>query len=238
MVLSECVCPGRELRLVCTVVGIGSTAWSGTAFDCPGQAHNEILLRHSQFESGRAVGECNNGMIIGRFHNRTFDGLNSKYTSQLTIQLPSLNATNNTLEGKTVECIYDNGTTATVIDTHKIAYIRDGMIIQLKLLQINGNVNHCAAPPPDNIHLSQISKNELVFQWDPVQSVCLDIGYKVNAMNCGVCPDTIFTTSLTCIVNEAFNSMCTLSVETTVCGFQGNVSEAATAMLKGTQKCI
>ena len=32
--------------------------------------------------------------------------------------------------------------------------------------------------------------------------------------------------------------MCTLSVETTVCGFQSNVSEAATALLKGTQKCI
>ena len=141
MVLSECVCPGRELRLECTVVGIGSTVWSGTAFDCP-ERGNEILLRHSQFESGGAVGECNNGMIIGHFHNRTFDDLNSKYTSQLTIQLPSLNATNNTLEGKTVECIYDNGTMVTVIDTHKIAYMRDGMIIQLKLLQINGNVNH------------------------------------------------------------------------------------------------
>ena len=145
--VSECVCPGRELRLECTVVGLGSTVWSGTAFDCPGQG-NEILLHHSQFESGRAVGECNNGMIIGRFHNRTFDGLNSKYTSQLTIQLPSLNATNNTLEGKTVECIYDNGTMGTVIDTHTITYTsKINLINSINccnilsiLVQIHGNL--------------------------------------------------------------------------------------------------
>ena len=51
VVLSECVCPGRELRLECTVVGLGTTVWSGTAFDCPGQAHSEILLCHIQFDS-------------------------------------------------------------------------------------------------------------------------------------------------------------------------------------------
>ena len=145
--VSECVCPGRELRLECTVVGVGSTVWSGTAFDCP-ERGNEILLRHSQFESGGAVGECNNGMIIGHFHNRTFDGLNSKYTSQLTIQLPSLNATNNTLEEKTVECIYDNGTTVTVIDTHTITYTSKINLINSSnccnilsvLVQIHGNL--------------------------------------------------------------------------------------------------
>ena len=145
VVVSECVCPGRELRLECTVVGIGSTVWSGTAFNCSGQARNEILLRHTQFESG-VVGQCNNGMIIGHSHYRTFDGPNSTFTSQLIIQLPSLNATNNTLEGKTVECIYDDSVTATVINIHTIAYMRDGMIIQLKLLQINGNFQSLYSP--------------------------------------------------------------------------------------------
>ena len=128
-------------------MGLGSTVWSGTAFDCP-ERGNEILLRHSQFESGGAVGECNNGMIIGHFHNRTFDGLNSKYTSQLTIQLPSLNATNNTLEGKTVECIYDNGMMVTVIDTHTITYTSKINLINSSnccnilsiLVQIHGNL--------------------------------------------------------------------------------------------------
>ena len=48
VVLSECVCPGRELRLECTVVGGFATVWSGTAFDCEAQG-NEIVLCHSQF---------------------------------------------------------------------------------------------------------------------------------------------------------------------------------------------
>ena len=124
VVLSKCVCPGRELRLECTVVGLGSTVWSGTAFDCPGQS-NDIVLQHSRFES--EVGRCNNGMIIGCSHNRPFDGPNSTFTSQLIIHLPSLNGTSNTLEGETVKCIYDNGTTATIVDTHTIAYMRGGL---------------------------------------------------------------------------------------------------------------
>ena len=119
--LSDCVCPGGELRLECTDVAGFGTVWKGTAFDCPGQG-NEILLRHSQFDqSGGAVGECNNGMIIGRSRNKTFDGLNSTFTSQLTIHLPSLNATSNTLEGRTVQCVHDS---VAVIGNHTIAYTR------------------------------------------------------------------------------------------------------------------
>ena len=117
--LSECACPGRELRLECTVVGGFSTAWRGTAFDCPGQV-DEILLRHSQFESGTAL-NCTNGIIMGRSHNRTFDDPNSKFTSQLIIHLPSLNATNNRLEGETVQCIHDD---VTVIGSYTIVYTR------------------------------------------------------------------------------------------------------------------
>ena len=121
VVLSECVCPGRELRLECTVVGGFATVWRGTAFNCLRQG-NEILLSHSRFsQSGGAVGECNNGMIIARSHNRTFDGFNSTYTSQLTIHLPSLNATSNTLEGRTVQCVHDG---VTVIGDHTVAYTR------------------------------------------------------------------------------------------------------------------
>ena len=126
MVVSKCICPGRELRLECTVVGGGNTIWRGTSLDCPDQ-DNEILLPHAQFGSGEATRVCNNRMIIGRSLNRTFDGSNSIYISQLTIQLPLRNGTNDTLEGKTVKCIHDNGTTITTINAHTIAYTRDGM---------------------------------------------------------------------------------------------------------------
>ena len=93
-----------------------------------------------------------------------------------------------------------------------------------------------AAPPPNNVHLAQVTKNALTFQWDPVQLIC---SYKVNAEDCGVCPNTTLNASVTCVVNDILtsassNSVCTLSIETTVCGFQSNISGTATAILKGT----
>ena len=102
--------------------------------------------------------------------------------------------------------------------------------------------NYCAAPPaPDNVHLAQVSKNALTFQWDPVQSVCPDniIGYKVIATNCGVCPNTTLSTSVTCITSSMLTTniskLCSLSVETTACGTNtGNRSNAVTAVFKGT----
>ena len=54
-------------------------------------------------------------------------GTNSTFNSQLIIHLPSLNATGNTLEGKTVECVYNDGLRETIIDTHTIAYTREGI---------------------------------------------------------------------------------------------------------------
>ena len=71
-----------------------------------------------------------------------------------------------------------------------------------------------------------------------MQSVCSDIEYKVNTMNCGMCPDAIFNTSLTCYVSSVLtsnSSVCALSIETTVCGSDsGNKSNTVTAILKGT----
>ena len=115
MVLSDCVCPGHELRLECTVVGAGSTAWRGSAFsDC---SQNQIRLRHSNIES---VASCNNGGIIGSFINTTSDSDGVKYTSQLIIQLDE----NDTLEGRTVECAHYNLTHEIVIGIRTIDYTR------------------------------------------------------------------------------------------------------------------
>ena len=52
---------------------------------------------------------------------RTFDGPNSKYISQLIIYLPLLNATNNRLEGETVQCTRGG---VTVIGSYTITYTR------------------------------------------------------------------------------------------------------------------
>ena len=114
------------------VGGLG-TIWRGTALDCPGLG-NEIILPHSQYGSGIVVEGCNNGpgMIIGRSLNRMFDGSNSRFTSQLVIHLPLLNATNNTLEGRTVEGTHDG---VDVIDTYTVAYGRASHGMYISTLQ-------------------------------------------------------------------------------------------------------
>ena len=110
--LSDCVCPGHELRLECTVVGSGFTLWKGSAFDC---VQNRIVLHHSQFESGTSA-MCNNGRIIGRSINTTSDSDGIKFISQLIIQLDE----SGTLDGRTVECDFLNGTHDIIIGTHVI----------------------------------------------------------------------------------------------------------------------
>ena len=114
--LNECTCPGPELRLQCTVVGGGFTVWRGSAFSGCSNNVNHIQLRHTQFERGTAVGECNDGMVVGHGVKRV--GLN--YTSQLVIHLD----VNSTLEGRTVECVYNDGTYEMVIDTYSVISTR------------------------------------------------------------------------------------------------------------------
>ena len=120
MVLSDCVCPGHELRLECTYMSGIATLWRGNAFDCP-ELNNEILLQHYSFESEKS---CNNGTIIGRNINATYDGDGNgygyKYISQLIIQLDE----NDTLEGRTVECAYSETEYESSIGTYVISYTR------------------------------------------------------------------------------------------------------------------
>ena len=115
MILSDCVCPGYELRLECTVVGGITTFWMGSAFDCRSSANGigYIALRHSRFESG-TYGSCNNGRIIARSINTTSDSNGIKYISQLIIQLDEKGF----LDSKTVECIYTDGLNEMVIGMH------------------------------------------------------------------------------------------------------------------------
>ena len=90
--LSDCTCPGYELKLWCTVTGIGFIEWSGTVFseECT------INFRISRFESGKRGESCNDGSIVGHWIER--HGPN--YTSQLTILV------NSTMAGKTIDCVH------------------------------------------------------------------------------------------------------------------------------------
>ena len=106
----QCSCPGFQLTYKCTVTGDGgATIWRGTVFQCP-STDNTITLRHSAFTQIRG---CNRGTIIGYGVNSQ----NSCYTSQINI------TTSSTMNNKTVECVYNNGSTISVIGTSVITII-------------------------------------------------------------------------------------------------------------------
>ena len=85
----------------CTVVGGGFTEWQGSALAC----ESRLSLRHSQFKYGTAREECNNGAVVVRAIGETDDN----FTSQLNLTVsPDMN-------NKSVECIYNNGTTRTIV---------------------------------------------------------------------------------------------------------------------------
>ena len=98
---SGCACPGDTLTYECTVVGgpRGVTVWTGSGFDC---AANEIVLSHKRFLNG-TFGSCNNGAIVAR--SVSVEGNN--YISQLNVS--------SDIAGKTIKCLYDNGTICTII---------------------------------------------------------------------------------------------------------------------------
>ena len=92
-----------------------SMLWRGSAFDC---RDNDISLIHSRFESGLAVGECNNGSIKGQ--GIRVEG--SCYTAQLNITVSS------DMIGKTIECVHDNST-ETIIGTLTVATVGETWLI-------------------------------------------------------------------------------------------------------------
>ena len=111
----SCACSGEVLTFVCTTVGPGQTIWRGTAFNCTGES-NEIILRHSEFDSPTGIsGTCNSGAIVGQ----SLGVENADcYTSQLSITIQS--QFNNT----TVEYVY--------------SYNNESIIGQLRLSVVSG----------------------------------------------------------------------------------------------------
>ena len=68
------------------------TVWGGTSFNC-----DEISLRHNDFED--AIGECNNGAIVGY----SIQNSDNSYTSRLDVRLSA------NLQGQTITCSVDDG---------------------------------------------------------------------------------------------------------------------------------
>ena len=97
--VTSCTCPGQQLVFECTVVGDGGTYWQGTALqNCSG---GRLLVRHSQFESGRNTTETcgSTGLVV----SVPFSRANDSYNTQLIINASQY------LYGTTIECATDSG---------------------------------------------------------------------------------------------------------------------------------
>ena len=109
---SEC-CPQDAVTFECSVMGEGTTVFQGSALDCL-STRNMIQLLHSRFNiTGGTKVTCNNGAIVGQ-SLRVEDNY---YISQLRIPV------SRSLVGKTIECIYDNGTATEAVGRYSTSTI-------------------------------------------------------------------------------------------------------------------
>ena len=113
---------GSILIYDCSVIGEGSTVWTGGGFNCP-STNNRIILKNTA-EYITTFGVCNSGSIIGRGISVAGD----HFTSELNINYTP------DLKGKNVTCIYDNGSVEVIIGTAPIVYVPErtnpGMLLE------------------------------------------------------------------------------------------------------------
>ena len=94
--------------------------WQGSAFDCV-SSNNEIVLLHSKFSSEGYRQICNNGAIVGR----SLRVQNDSFSSLLSVSV------NSDMIGKDIRCVFDDGTTATLIGRQTITA---GMYSSVRLI--------------------------------------------------------------------------------------------------------
>ena len=89
--------------------------------------------------------------------------------------------------------------------------------------------------PPSNITLLEINTDQLTFTWNSIYANLSDVQYFVSTSNCGMCPNTTYSTSLRCdFINITSNlHECFLTILTMVCGRIGSGSNLFIVTIKG-----
>ena len=227
-----CACPGDMLTYTCTVVGRGSTQWSGSLFDCPA---NGIILRHDRFDSANgAVGECNEGAILAQSAGVE----NDCYTSQLSF-IASV-----ALNNKTVLCVHNSNVGPIEIGSSNLIVV-EGQCISLPchwhtktlLYAIPIHIGHFTGPPPppESVILTSARQRTLTFNWRASIQNCTSISYAITSTNCGSCPPTTNTTCVTCddVQLSRDESNCTFRVHSIVCAIMSRASNPVVVAFKG-----
>ena len=89
--------------------------------------------------------------------------------------------------------------------------------------------------PPVDIYLSDIGTKHLSIAWSPLHFNCPSITYMITSNgNCGRCPGNTTNTNATCTDVTANGQICTLYVQTVICGhIIGDKSNQLFVKLKG-----
>ena len=81
--LTSCTCPGHEIVFECIINGDSATIWHGTALEeCD---NDNILLRHSNFNTTGGYMINKSCGTIGQGTGRAVSALNQIFVSQLTL---------------------------------------------------------------------------------------------------------------------------------------------------------
>ena len=90
-------------------------------------------------------------------------------------------------------------------------------------------------PPPYKLFVSEtnLDLRTLTWTWSAVAPDCTAVHYNILASNCGSCPTTTNHTTVTCTDVPNYDSTCSFSVQTVVCGdIVGNSSDEVQVILK------
>ena len=86
--------------------------------------------------------------------------------------------------------------------------------------------------PPATISVNDDQYRQLTFSWDDQQ--CDRVNHNIIAFNCGDCPATSISTSVTCTDVPRDGTLCRFAVQRVMCGnIAGNVSGPVIVKLKG-----
>ena len=95
--------------------------------------------------------------------------------------------------------------------------------------------------PVSSLQLSEIIGTPalgLMFTWNQLGPNLPNVHYRVQATNCGVCPDTTNSTTVTCSNVQVSPSalQCTFNIRSVVCGQEVNsMADPAVVNLKGNR---
>ena len=96
------------------------------------------------------------------------------------------------------------------------------------------NISLCCPAAPARTVIGDNIAKDLVLTLDQGIENCSLIDYHVNSStNCGLCDDTVLSNTVTC-TNVQDVAMCTLEIETRLCGVSVSLTPYLSTMTSGT----